>query len=72
MGIAYGAMLAYLVPSLRNWWFMPTQLVASPVPVLSGFRWTMLIVAAGVFLSGVRDLCAAAELPGSAWPWVRS
>jgi hypothetical protein len=32
MGIAYGAMLAYLVPSLRNWWFMPTQLVASHVP----------------------------------------
>jgi hypothetical protein len=71
MGIAYGAMLAYLVPSLRNWWFAPTQLVISPVPLLSGFRWTMLVLAAGVLPSGVRDLCAAAELPGSAWPWIR-
>ncbi|PYX96837.1 MAG: hypothetical protein DMG71_04680 [Acidobacteria bacterium] len=71
MGITYGAMLAYLGPSLRNWWFTPTQLVISPVPVPSGLRWTMLVLAAGVLLSGVRDLCAAAELPGSAWPWVR-
>ena len=32
--------------------------------------WVMVIMAVVVFLSGVRDLCAAAALPGSAWPWV--
>jgi hypothetical protein len=72
MGIVYGAMLAYLAPNLLNWWFAPTHLVLSPVPVLSTFRWAMPIMGAGVFLSGVRDLCAAYELPGSAWPWARS
>jgi hypothetical protein len=71
MGIVYGAMLAYLAPNLRNWWFAPTGLRVSPVPVLLNFRWTMPVLAAGVFLSGVRDLCAALELPGSAWPWGR-
>src|SRR5467141_1060014 len=60
MGITYGAMLACLAPSLRNWVFTPTELLKLPVPVLSGLRWTMVVLAAGVLLSGIRDLCAAA------------
>ena len=69
MGIVYGAMLAYAVPTLRVWWLEPTQL-ASASPTISGtLRWIMTVMAVGVFSSGIRDLCASIELPGSAWPW---
>ena len=71
MGIVYGAMLAFLLPALRGWWQAPTGLRLAPAPVLPLVRWIMLLMAAGVFLSGVRDLCASFELPGSAWPWAR-
>jgi len=68
MGIAYGAMLAFLVPSLRHWWSQPTQLRFAPAGI-SQLRWIITFMAAGVFISGIRDFCAAFELPGSAWPW---
>jgi hypothetical protein len=69
MGIVYGAMLATIVPTLRVWWSEPTQL-AGPSPVISdALRWIMTVMAVGVFLSGVRDLCASVGLRGSAWPW---
>jgi hypothetical protein len=32
-------------------------------------RWTLSVLAAGVFLSGVRDLYASLGLPGGDWPW---
>ena len=68
MGIVYGAMLAFLVPVLRGWLAQPSALVVSPAgaPVL---RWTLLAMAVGIALHGVRDLCAVLALPGSAWPW---
>ena len=69
MGIAYGAMLAYAVPALRVWWSEPTQLTISPPIISETLRWIMSLMASGVFLSGVRDLCASAGLPGSSWPW---
>ncbi len=69
MGVVYGAMLANLSPTLRQWWNAPSELTVSPVPVPDTVRWCMLAMAAGVFLSGVRDLCAAVEVPRSAWPW---
>jgi hypothetical protein len=69
MGIVYGAILASIVPTLRIWWFQPTTLTKSPPPVPEVFRWAMVAMAVGVLLSGIRDLCAAAGLPGSAWPW---
>jgi hypothetical protein len=72
MGIVYGAMLAFLLPGLRDWWRATTGLAIAPAPVLPLVRWLMLLMAAGVFLSGVRDLCASFDLPGSAWPWGRS
>ena len=71
MGIVYGAMLAFLLPTLWTWWNAPTRLLLTPAPVLPVVRWFMLLMAAGVFLSGVRDLCASCEVPGSAWPWRR-
>jgi hypothetical protein len=69
MGIVYGAMLAYVVPTMRAWWSQPTDLSISPRGIPAIVRWTMLVMAAGVAFSGVRDLCAAAEFRGSAWPW---
>jgi hypothetical protein len=71
MGILYGAMLAYLLPNLRHWWVAPTRLAVSAVAVFPAVRWAMLAMGAGVLVSGLRDLYAAFELPGSAWPWSR-
>jgi hypothetical protein len=71
MGIIFGAMLANFVPVLRAWWSAPAGLLITPVRVHPVLRWMMLVMAFGVFTSGVRDLCAAYEVPGSAWPWPR-
>src|SRR5438874_2623146 len=59
MGITYGAMLANIVPVLRSWWLAPTGLLMVPAAVHPILRWIMLIMAIGVFASGMRDLCAA-------------
>jgi hypothetical protein len=69
MGIAYGAMLAFQLPSLARWWSAPTELSISPPAIPGPLRWTLLTMAAGVTLSGLRDLYAALELPGGGWPW---
>jgi hypothetical protein len=71
MGIVYGAAIDCLVPVLRAWWTQPSGLVIA-LPANAVFlSWTLTIMAAGVLLSGLRDLCAAAGVPGSAWPWAR-
>jgi phosphatidylglycerophosphate synthase len=68
MGIVYGAMLGYLVPVLRDWWREPTGFVAAradnPAMVV-----LLLSMAAGILVSGVRDLYALLELPRGGWPW---
>ena len=69
MGITYGAMLAYLVPELMRWWAQPAAMVYSPHPLPEAVRWTLTAMGAGVLLSGLRDLAAVFELPGSSWPW---
>ncbi len=71
MGILYGAMIACLLPQLRAWWALPTGLVAAPPAVPDLLPWTLLAMGIGVVLSGLRDLYAALELPGGAWPWRR-
>ena len=70
IGIVYGAMLANIVPALRTWWAKPTGFVYSPAPISEALRWVLILMAVGVFLSGVRDLFAAAGIRYSAWPWV--
>jgi hypothetical protein len=56
MGIVYGAFLARLVPEMLAWWERPAGFGAS----YHGFpAWVLTIVAAGVFVSGVRDLLAS-------------
>lgn len=69
MGILYGAFLAFLVPTLRDWWLTPTSLAPSPGAAPPALRWALALMCVGVFLSGVRDLSAAFGLPHSEWPW---
>jgi hypothetical protein len=69
MGIIYGAMLAHLVPVMWSWSAAPTALVFQPADAPVALRWLLMAMAAGVLLSGLRDLAVLFELPGSAWPW---
>jgi hypothetical protein len=62
MGIVYGAFLACLIPQMIGWARHATGFGAS----YHGFpAWLLLVLAAGVFASGVRDLIASAR-PASA------
>jgi len=69
MGILYGAMVANLIPVLVGWWALPTALVIRSAEVPALLRWSLVAMAAGVFLSGARDLYAAFGLPYGGWPW---
>jgi hypothetical protein len=69
MGILYGAMIANLIPTMFRWWALPTALAVQWADAPDFLRWGLLVMAAGVFLSGVRDLYAALELPYGSWPW---
>jgi hypothetical protein len=58
MGIVYGAFLAFLIPQLILWSRLATGFGASR----HGFpAWILLALAAGVFVSGVRDLLASMQ-----------
>jgi hypothetical protein len=69
MGIVYGAMIAHLIPVLREWWTVPTSLTLREAGVPEWLRWTLFLMAVGVFVSGVRDIYAALGLPNGGWPW---
>jgi hypothetical protein len=69
MGIVYGAMLAFLVPTLIGWASSPAGLVAVQHDVPARLRWGLITAAAGIAVHGLRDLAAVLELPGSDWPW---
>jgi hypothetical protein len=56
MGIVYGAFLAFLLPEMIRWSTLAPGFGAS----YHGFpAWLLLGLAAGVFVSGVRDLTAS-------------
>jgi hypothetical protein len=56
MGIVYGAFLAFLLPEMSRWSALESGFGAS----YHGFpAWMLLGLAAGVFVSGVRDLAAS-------------
>ena len=58
MGIVYGAFLACLVPEMLRW----REAVAGFGPSYHGFpAWILLVLAFGVFVSGVRDTIASAR-----------
>jgi hypothetical protein len=69
MGILYGAMVAYLLPALWQWWSQPTEWGPYTSPGPSLLHWTLTAMGAGVLLSGARDLYAALGLPRGGWPW---
>jgi hypothetical protein len=71
MGIIYGAMLAFLVPVLIRWLQLPSAIAAASPHVSIWMRALLSAMGIGVFVSGVRDLYAAFDLPGGAWPWPR-
>ncbi len=68
MGIVYGTMVANLLPVLWSWWSLPTAL--GPTEQVPDFlRWSLSLMATGVFFSGARDLYASLGLPYGGWPW---
>ena len=69
MAIVYGAMLGMLVPVVWTWWNRPTALHMAPPDIPVALRGALGVMAAGVFLSGVRDAYAAGGFPHGAWPW---
>jgi phosphatidylglycerophosphate synthase len=69
MGVIYGAMLANLLPTLWRWLLLPTALAPTETAASEPLRWSLAVMAIGVFLSGARDLYAAFGLPHGGWPW---
>jgi len=69
MGILYGAMVTNLIPVLGDWWGRPTAFIVEWLEIPAVLQWGLLVMAGGVFLSGLRDLYAAIELPYGSWPW---
>jgi hypothetical protein len=62
MGIVYGAFLAFLIPEMIAWSTLSTGFGSS----YHGFpAWMLLVLAAGVLASGIRDLMASSR-PGAA------
>lgn len=59
MAICYGAMLAMLIPVLAQWSLRPAGFARSTAGVPPALTLAMTLMAAGVFLSGIRDLIAA-------------
>jgi len=74
MGIVYGAMLANLVPVLLRWWQRPTGIFFEPAPVPWLLRAGLTVMAAGILVSGLRDLYAVLGFPQprARWPWRRA
>lgn len=58
MGIVYGAFLAFLIPQMLDW----SNLENGFGPSYHGFpAWMLLVIAMGVFVSGIRDLAASSK-----------
>ena len=72
MGILYGAMVANVIPVLARWWTLPTALAVDRAAIPDILRGGLFVMAAGVSLSGLRDLYAALDLPYGSWPWKRT
>jgi hypothetical protein len=70
MAIVYGAFLATLAPHLYGWSGAETGWTphAGVSPLVGG---VCVVMAVGVFASGLRDLGASAGIAACAWPWNR-
>jgi hypothetical protein len=69
MGIIYGAILANLLPVLWGWLHSPTGFAQAKIAMPELLRWSLIVMAICVFLSGARDLYAALGRPQGGWPW---
>jgi hypothetical protein len=71
MAIVYGAMIANLIPVLLAWHGSATGLRLEPVNVPLAYRLGLTALAAGTFVSAVRDAYAVAGFPRrtARWPW---
>jgi len=69
MGIVYGAMIATLISVMWRWWTLPTGLQAERPDVPDWLIGALLLMAAGVFSSGLRDFYASLGLPYGNLPW---
>ncbi len=72
MAIVYGAMIANLIPALLAWRRSATDLRLEPVNVPLAYRLLLTALAAGTFVSAVRDAYAVAGFPRrtARWPWL--
>lgn len=68
MGIVYGAMLGYLVPTLAAWIQQPAGL-GSTVDAPAALKAVVVVMAAGVTISGLRDLAATFGSSWARYPW---
>ncbi|MFN0059002.1 MAG: hypothetical protein ACKVX7_11140 [Planctomycetota bacterium] len=69
IGIIYGAMIAVITPTLWRWKALPTALAPVDYDVPPFLVMGLLVMAVGVFVSGLRDLYASLGFPGGNWPW---
>jgi len=68
MGIVHGAILAFLLPMLWHWVGEPTALVIAPPAIPLPLALALSAMAAGVAVSGVRDLLSAFGVKAAQWP----
>lgn len=69
MAILYGAFVASLCPQLREWLQMPTRLAIVDWNISQFSISALRVMAVGVLLSGIRDMCAAYDVRWARWPW---
>lgn len=69
IGILYGAILALFLPILLSWWNEPSGIQFSKIDVPYFLRLSLLIMAFGTSLSGLRDILSAYCCSVAAWPW---
>src|SRR6266404_1495915 len=62
MAIAFGALVATFLASASPWFNAPTRLVYAPAAVPSALRFTLVIMATLVLVSGIQDAAAALRL----------
>lgn len=67
MALIYGAALAHWLPAMWQWSHEATGLARVDYDVPSWLGFVMLLMAGGVFASGVRDMLSVTK--GIAWPW---
>lgn len=69
IGILYGAILALFLPILFSWWNEPSAIQFSKIEVPYFLRLSLLTMAFGTLLSGLRDILSAYGCSFAAWPW---